>query len=369
MYRETHSIQTVKTVVKMINNIFSHEDDSLLFGGDSKRRLVFVDSEVFIHFIHDIDSYFNNKNIEAKIIPVECSEAGKDLETLMFVLQNPERFNLLRRNAPIIAIGGGVLLDIIGFAASIFRRGVPYIKVPTTLLGMIDASVGAKTSINHFGRRNRLGSYYPAIQTVIDKRFLQTLKINEIYFSLGEIIKMAVIKDAGLFSVLEDNIDACIRDKFLNDKSDIIIETSIHDMLDELEPNLWEKDLKRCVDFGHSFSPLLEMNSLEDNSVYSLSHGEAVALDVLFSCAIAKHRNLMSEEDLGRVVAMCDKCHLKTHHPYFDDSLILWDSLLDTVRHRDGHQNLPIPVGIGKHTFINDLTLGEIKSVIEGIKA
>ena len=369
MYRETHSIQTVKTVVKMINNIFSHEDDSLLFGGDSKRRLVFVDSEVFIHFIHDIDSYFNNKNIEAKIIPVECSEAGKDLETLMFVLQNTERFNLLRRNEPIIAIGGGVLLDIIGFAASIFRRGVPYIKVPTTLLGMIDASVGAKTSINHFGRRNRLGSYYPAIQTVIDKRFLQTLKINEIYFSLGEIIKMAVIKDAGLFSVLEDNIDACIRDKFLNDKSDIIIETSIHDMLDELEPNLWEKDLKRCVDFGHSFSPLLEMNSLEDNSVYSLSHGEAVALDVLFSCAIAKHRNLMSEEDLGRVVAMCDKCHLKTHHPYFDDSLILWDSLLDTVRHRDGHQNLPIPVGIGKHTFINDLTLGEIKSVIEGIKA
>lgn len=365
MDRVTTSVQTVTTLVKSVEDIFSSGD--LLYGGDAQRRLVFVD-QLFYHkgnWASEIQQYFLDRDVEATIIPIECLEETKDLETLLYILGQIERFNILRRKEPIIAIGGGVLMDMVGFAASMFRRGVPYIKVPTTLLGSVDAGVGAKTSINHFERRNRLGSYFPPIMTLIDNRFLKTLDKKEILFSLGEIIKISIIKDKKLFEYLEEHLVYCLDNNFTCSQADVIITESINGMLDELEPNLWEKDLQRVVDFGHSFSPVPEMKSLEDPKVYSLSHGEAVLLDVIFSCKVSKNRGLLSEEEYRRIIALCDACNLRTSHPYFKDPYLLWDSLLDATRHRDGNQNLPIPTSIGKAIFINDLTLEE---VVEGVK-
>ena len=193
MDRVTTSEQTVTTLVKSVEDIFSSGD--ILYGGDAQRRLVFVDQLFYQKgdWASEIQQYFLDRDVEATIIPIECLEETKDLETLLYILGQIERFNILRRKEPIIAIGGGVLMDMVGFAASMFRRGVPYIKVPTTLLGSVDAGVGAKTSINHFERRNRLGSYFPPIMTLIDNRFLKTLDKKEILFSLGEIIKISII--------------------------------------------------------------------------------------------------------------------------------------------------------------------------------
>jgi 3-dehydroquinate synthetase len=110
-----------------------------------------------------------------------------------------DTFPIHRRDEPIIAIGGGTLTDVVGFVASSYRRSVPHLKVPTTLMGYVDASIGIKTGINFDGHKSRLGSFEPPRKVLLDKTFLQTLPREYILDGTGEIIKLAVIKDAGLF--------------------------------------------------------------------------------------------------------------------------------------------------------------------------
>jgi 3-dehydroquinate synthase len=341
----------------------------LIENGNSKRRIVFVDSKVFKTHASNIKNYFEKNNIESKILSIDISEDKKNLESLLFMLQALENFGISRRSEPIIAIGGGVLLDIVGLAANLYRRGVPYIKVPTTLLAIVDASVGVKTAINHFGRRNRLGSYYAPIVAYLDRSFLQSLEEKEFTSAMGEIIKMAVIKNKTLFEILEKNVERLIEQKFLiGDEALNIISIATNSMIEELEPNLWEKNLKRIVDFGHSFSPLLEMKSIEDSTVRSLMHGEAVAIDIVFSCCLAFHKKIIKLSDLKRVVNLCKVCKIEIYHPYFCDKMLLWHSLLDTVRHRDGNQNLPIPNKIGSAIFLNDVSLEDVENTIDVYK-
>ena len=182
---------------------------------------------------------------------------------------------------------------------------------------------------------------------------------------MGEIIKMAVVKNQRLFSLLEAHAEEIVDQKFLlNGAADEIIFCSIDDMISELEPNLWETNLARAVDFGHSFSPLLEMDSLVDAGVPSLSHGEAVGLDVIFSCCLSVSRGLMKKEDLERVVLLSQKCHLRAYHPYFENRLLLWESLLDTMKHRNNNQHLPVPKQLGSFIFLNDVELTDIDNTI-----
>ena len=121
--------------------------------------------------------------------------------------------------------------------------------------------------------------------------------------------------------------------------------------------------MKRVVDFGHSFSPIIEMKSLGSSN--ELTHGQAVALDVLYSCGISAIRNMMSPDDLFRVYKVAKALTLPINHPSFEDPLLLLESLNDTVKHRNGDQNLPIPESIGHSVFLNDLTYEEIKRAVD----
>ena len=153
-----------------------------------------IDLKVSELYLPLISNYFKKNKIDYHFVVINATEDNKDINNLTYILEEFERFGLLRRDEPVIAIGGGVLLDIVGLAANLYRRGVPYIKVPTTLLGIVDASVGAKTGINFKDRRNRLGSYYPPIAAYLDKTFLESLDPIEISSGLGEVLKMAVVK-------------------------------------------------------------------------------------------------------------------------------------------------------------------------------
>lgn len=323
----------------------------------AKRQLIVVDKQIEALYGENIRDYYRSQDIELSLCIVEISELVKNHDTVMYIIDAMERFGTLRRSQPFIAMGGGVLLDLAGFAASLYRRGVPHIKVPTNLMAMVDASVGVKTGINIGDKRNRMGTYFPPLSVYLDRRFLRTVQPRDISNGLGEILKLGVIKDARLFELLERR-SGILREKSLQD--DIIapevIQRSVDGMLDELEPNLWEHNLQRCVDFGHSFSPLIEMRSLPD-----LLHGEAVALDVLFSCYLAQARHLMTQSDVTRVAYTLVRLGLPISHPLFTQPDILWEALADTTRHRNGNQNLPLPQGIGNYTFINDLIYSEVQ--------
>jgi 3-dehydroquinate synthase len=146
--------------------------------------------------------------------------------------------------------------------------------------------------------------------------------------------------------------------------ADEVISLSIEGMKEELENNLWEKDLKRLVDFGHSFSPIIEMKSITDTEVDTLTHGQAVALDVIFSSCISYIRDMLSYDDIVRIIKTAKNLGLSVYHTSFTDSLLLLESLNDTIKHRNGAQNLPIPKEIGNSIFVNDLTYDEICKTI-----
>lgn len=355
--------------IHLSTNLFGIENDQLLQHGDrgpGSRRLVLIDAGIFDSISEEIEYYFRIHSVFMKVIVVDVSEERKDVENLFYILQAMENFGLERRREPVICIGGGVLLDMGGFAASIYRRGVPYIKVPTTLLALIDASVGVKTSINHFKRRNRLGSYEAPLAAYLDPSFLQTLPKVEVVQALGEILKMAVIKDVELFEQLETSIVELSDWSFYTKDSGLeIIERSITGMVEELHDNLRELNLERLVDFGHSFSPLLELRSLDVEDVKSLTHGEAVALDVLFCSCLSAQRGLLSYLELERIFDLAYKAGLPIEHSLFYEADYLWEALEDTTRHRNGNQNLPVPIEIGKGTFINDVKYEELVKVIE----
>jgi 3-dehydroquinate synthase len=149
-----------------------------------------------------------------------------------------EDFGLLRRSEPVIAIGGGSLLDSVAFACSIYRRGVPYIRVPTTLLGIVDVSVAIKTGVNHLGRRNRLGTYYPPSAVFLYRKFIETQSDREICNGLGEILKLAIIEDLSLFLLLEANSALLRKEKFQYGAIPVkVINRAITVMINNLQNN------------------------------------------------------------------------------------------------------------------------------------
>jgi len=370
MTEKTWSIKTELSVMFIIkkSDVFNTKNDDLLDFGKSKRRLVVVDLKVSNLYLKKIIKYFVHHKIDYHIVILDAVETMKNTETLLYLLKQMEQFSLSRRSEPVIAVGGGVLLDIVGLACNLYRRGVPYVRVPTTLIGIVDACVGAKTAVNFLDRRNRLGTYYPPVASYLDKNFLKTLEPVEISSGLGEILKMGVIKDKRLFHLLYTYGQELYETKFESEQADEVIDRAIQGMKEELENNLWEKNLERSVDFGHSFSPILEMRSLTDDSVPSLTHGQAVALDVIFSSILSQTRKKLPEKDVKEIIMTAKNMGLPVFHPYFGNPSLLLEALHDTVKHRNGNQNLPIPTKIGECTFLNDVTSEEIKNVAKIMK-
>mgnify|MGYP003972759611 CR=1 FL=1 len=355
----------VEFSVEMSDGIFEISNKQLLhFGsqGNNSRRIVIIDLKVSKLYLDIVKKYFEAFDVNCSIIIIDATEENKNVNTLLYLLDEIENLGPNRKNEPLIAVGGGVLLDIVGMAAGLYRRGIPYIKVPTTLLGIVDASVGVKTGINFKDRRNRLGSYFPPLAAYLDITFVKTLDDIEISSGLGEILKLAVIKDLKLFKILEAHGNELYKSKFINcSYSEKVIRLSIQGMRDELQDNLWEKNLKRFVDFGHSFSPIPEMRSLTDENVPTLTHGQAVVLDVIFSSVMSYSRNMLSKIEVSRIMHTAFNMGLPTMHIYFTNPDILMEALNDTVKHRNSSQNLPMPTTIRSAVFLKDLTYEDIR--------
>ncbi len=341
-------------------NLFDPENQALLSVGriQNGRRFVVVDDNVERYFSAEIHNYFAKNQIEAKIVVFPGGEEYKTTESFLSVARELDTFPLHRRNEPIIAIGGGVLTDVVGFVASTYRRGVPHINVPTTLMGYLDASIGIKTGINFNGNKNRLGAFAPPQKVLLDKSFLKTLPKRHILNGVCEIIKLAVIRDAELFGLLEAHGLQSADAQFQDEAGAEILDRSISGMLDELQPNLLEEDLTRRVDFGHTFS-----YGLETHPEAHLLHGEAVLLDIVLSTLISRGRELMTAEEAGRIFSLIDALGIMLDTTVLDPHL-LWISLQERTYHRDGLQRVPLPHGIGRCVFVNNVTSDEIESAV-----
>ena len=342
--------------VEMITGVLDPRNGNLALRCGA-RALVVLDTAIEALHGEQVHDYFAHHGIDVTILVLPGGESTKELSSVLTVADSIAEKGLLRRSETIVVIGGGVVMDIVGLAASLFRRGMPYVRVPTTLVGLVDAGVGVKTGVNRGTHKNRLGTYFAPTATLIDPSFLATLPARHVRNGLAEIVKIALVKDAELLELLEGASKKLRATDFALmsvDTHEQMLSRAIAGMLEELEPNLHETVLERVVDFGHTFSPSLEL--IADPP---LLHGEAVAVDMALSVCLSLRRGLMSEGEAWRALLLMSRLGLPLTNSMFKPAL-LQKALDDTVKHRDGLQRVPLPTGLGSATFANDITAAEL---------
>jgi 3-dehydroquinate synthase len=262
----------------------------------------------------------------------------------------------LPRNGVLVAVGGGVTLDVAGLAAALYRRGVGYLRVPTTLVGMIDVALGVKQGVNFVGKKNLLGTFYAPLGGVLDLSFLATLRDVDLTCGFAEIIKVAMVRDAVLFELLEQYALPLLRSRFQKPASVArrVTLRAAHTMMADLQTDLLESVHSRFPDFGHTFSP-----AVEAASSYSLPHGHAVAADMLLTTVLAVERGICPADALRRLVELYEKLNL-TSFSNVCTPAVLAGALTDARLHRGGALHVVAPTGIGCGCFLEDVEPPEV---------
>ncbi len=257
--------------------------------------------------------------------------------------------NGLNRRGILIGFGGGVCLDVVTLSASLIRRGVAHVRIPTTLIGQIDAGIGLKGAVNFGGKKSFIGCFHPPERVLVDPSFLRSLPRRFLSSGIAEAVKMGIARDARLFEALEASAPRLVTSGFAGPEAQgrEVLRRSIWAMLDELRKNpLEDQGYERIVDFGHTFSP-----ALEAAMGFEIHHGEAVSLDMALSAAIAFCLDMLDRTALERILDVLRSAGLPTFTPRLDLALCL-EALSEARRHRGGRINLVVPTGIGRTAFL-----------------
>ena len=318
------------------------------------RLIAIVDQTVWDLYGDKMRAWATSVSLELDPIVAAGNEDKKTLDTFAFMLDELRRTDPLRRSEPVLAIGGGVLTDTAGFACACWRRGIPWCRLPTTLLGMVDASVGIKVAINYH-RKNGVGHFFSPIHTFIDASFLGTVPLADIRSGVGEIMKAALIHDSRLYELMEEHGERLIEERFMDStEASRVIKLSVDAMLECIGPDLWEEALLRPMDYGHSFS-----RTLEADERFYLRHGEAVAIDSLFSALVAEQKGLLPAAQADSLLSLYARLGLpcsiagitaRTYKRARDEIIV----------HRDGLLRAPLPAGIGQCRYVDTILDAEI---------
>ena len=240
---------------------------------------------------------------DTRVVEIPAGEEHKNLAWLAFLYDKLIEGRIERRS-PLVALGGGVVGDITGFAAATFQRGLPFVQVPTTLLAQVDASVGGKTAINHSAGKNLIGAFYQPRLVVIDVETLTTLPKREFLAGVAEVIKYGVILSPDLFSLMEEQLPALLRlDPTL---LTTVVKTCCQLKALVVEEDETEGDYRAILNFGHTLG-----HALESASEYKhFLHGEAVAIGMAFAVHLSHQRGLCSAATKERVYRLLKKTGL-----------------------------------------------------------
>ena len=325
------------------------------------RCLMVVDETVYDLYGEQMRGYFDHYGIDLTAFGVAIGETGKTLRTVERIVDAFGEFGLLRKE-PVLVVGGGLTTDVAGFACAVFRRSTSYNRVPTTLIGLIDASVAIKVAVNHGKSKNRLGAFHASQNVILDFSFLETLPLKEVRNGMAELIKISAVAGIGTFELLEKYGPDLLATRFghldgtpeLRDIAHRVTYDAIRTMLSLEVPNLHEDDLDRVIAFGHTWSPLLELTP-----EVPFFHGHAISIDMAFSTTIAEQRGYISASDRDRIFWLMSRLGLALNSPYLTPGLLrlATDSIIQT---RDGLLRAAVPRPLGTCYFINDLTADEL---------
>lgn len=248
--------------------------------------------------------------VQAVVITLPDGEEHKNWETLNRIFDALIE-NRCERGAALIALGGGVIGDLAGFAAATYRRGVPYIQVPTTLLAQVDSSVGGKTAINHPAAKNMIGAFYQPVAVISDTDTLATLPARELAAGLAEVIKYGLIRDRGFFDWLEANMARLVARQ--PEALAYAIERSCLNKAEVVALDEREDGPRAMLNFGHTFGHAIEAGT----GYGTWLHGEAVGAGMVLALHLSRRLGLIAGEDVRRATALIEAAGIPVRAPGF----------------------------------------------------
>lgn len=294
----------------LLSDFFKHRQTE---GG--QKILFVIDEGVAIavpNLISDIKGYFElhrEVNLINDIMIVPGGEASKNNTDLFDRLVDAVDVHGIDRHSYIAAIGGGAVLDLVGYAAAVSHRGIKHIRIPTTVLSQNDSGIGVKNGINYKGKKNFLGTFAPPVAVFNDEQFLHTLTDRDYRSGISEAIKVALIKDPAFFYWIEDHADKL--DKRDKDSMNYLIKHCAKLHLEHIAgSDPFETGSARPLDFGH-----WSAHKQEQLSQFSVLHGEAVAMGIALDSTYSFFAGLLTEEKLQRILTVLLQLSFKITDP------------------------------------------------------
>jgi 3-dehydroquinate synthase len=274
------------------------------------RAAIITNTTVAPLYLEPLRHSLESCGIEVVAVTLPDGESHKNWETLNRIFDALLEHRC-ERTTGLIALGGGVIGDLAGFAAALYQRGVPYIQVPTTLLAQVDSSVGGKTAINHPLAKNLIGAFYQPLAVISDTDTLSTLPARELAAGLAEVIKYGLIRDAEFFSWLEGNMP-----RLLDRNPEALayaIERSCANKAEVVALDERENGLRALLNFGHTFG-----HAIEAGTGYGVwLHGEAVAAGMMAATRLSQRLGLVGPEEVRRVASILGAAGLPVQPPEF----------------------------------------------------
>ncbi|MGL4363259.1 MAG: 3-dehydroquinate synthase [Cellulosilyticaceae bacterium] len=292
-------------------------------------------------------------------IIVEAGECTKQLESVQKIYNHLIDCNMDRSDL-IVALGGGVVGDLAGFAASTYMRGIPFIQLPTTILAQNDSSVGGKVGVDYQTHKNMIGSFYNPILIYTNINVLKTLPDREFMSGMSEVIKHAFIKDIELYDyLLAKKVKILLRDEVTLAQ---MTKQSVHVKCSVVEDDLKEQGGRRILNFGHTIG-----HAIETLSNFKLTHGECVAYGMVMATFISYKRGYIDKEILRKIETMCASYHLLDKFPVFNLEDVMSQMMYDKKK-THGKLAFVLLTGMAKTCIVTDVEPKEVEKALEYIK-
>jgi len=326
--------------------------------GNITRKILFVIDQGFMDsgndVITEIQEYFkvhHGVQLVPEIIVVPGGEIVKNDTTYFDQILEAVNTCKIDRHSYIAAIGGGSLLDLVGYVAAISHRGIRHIRIPTTVLSQNDSGIGVKNGINYFGKKNFLGTFAPPVAVFNDEQFLMTLNERQWRSGISEAVKVALIKDPGFFSWIENNANALVeRDK--NTMNYLIRKCAELHMQHIAGKDPFETGSSRPLDFGH-----WSAHKLEQLSKFEVLHGEAVSMGMALDTVYSSLSGHLAEGESRRILDLLTELGFELSHPIMQiaSNPALLSGLEEFREHLGGELTIMLLEGIGKGVEVHKI--------------
>lgn len=324
-----------------------------------KKLLIVTDTNVEKLYAEETAAILKEAGYDCSVYAFEAGEENKNMDSILGICGACMDHGLDRKSM-IVALGGGVVGDMAGFAAAIYMRGIKFVQIPTTLLSQSDSSVGGKTGIDFKESKNILGAFHQPKLVYINVNTLRTLSEEQFISGMGEVIKHGIIRDKVFFDYLRDNVEKIKK----RDAETFIYMSKINCGIKAavVEQDEKENALRAILNFGHTIG-----HAVESAYNFTMTHGECVGLGMIAASYISYKRNMITKEELDEIENILDEYGFRTRVKLPENRKI-WDFMQKDKKKAEGKLKFILPESIGKVIQTTDVGMEEIFAALEYIR-